>query len=104
MDRKYRIQFLPEADLDLQAIDEHLSQFSESAPAKFFNELDRILDVLKSMPYAFNEYPDRTDYHRAFVFDYLLFYKVLEEVEVIQIHAIWHGAMNIREHIKVLPK
>ncbi len=40
MDRNYSILFLPDAELDLQAIDEHLSQFSESAPAKFFNELE----------------------------------------------------------------
>ncbi len=35
MDQPFRIEFLLEAELDLQAIDEYLSQFSESAPAKF---------------------------------------------------------------------
>ncbi len=104
MDNKYRIDFLPDAELDLQAIDEHLSQFSESAPAKFFEELTRILDILRNMPYAFVEYPDNVKYRRAFVFDYLLFYKIIEETHVIQIHAIWHGAMDIRQHIKNLPR
>jgi plasmid stabilization system protein ParE len=103
MDQRYKIQFLPEADSDLRVIDDYLSQFSESAPTKFFRELDRILDILKSMPYAFNEYPERTSYRRAFVFEYLLFYKVFEEAETIQIHAVWHGSMDIRKQIITLP-
>ncbi len=56
------------------------------------------------MPYAFTEYPDNPNYRRAFVFDYLVFYEIFEDTHMIQIYAIWHGAMNIREHVKNLPR
>jgi hypothetical protein len=35
--------------------------------------------------------------------DYIVLYRIIEEKHIVEVHAIWHGIMDILEHIRNLP-
>jgi plasmid stabilization system protein ParE len=94
---------MEDAERDLAFIDTQLSQFNIKTAAKFFQELDKKVLLLSEMPYMCPIYPDTIDYRKLVVQDYIALYKVIEENQSVEIHAVWHGRMNIQELIKNLP-
>jgi plasmid stabilization system protein ParE len=100
----YKVRLLPAADDDLISIDEYMSQFYKSTPAKFFAEFDRIVELLVEMPQMYPRYPDTKVYRKENVMDYIVLYRIIEVDHIIEIHAVWHGARDIEKLIKKLPK
>ena len=95
MATKYDITYLPGANRNLLEIDEYLSQFYPSTPAKFFSELDKKIQLLKDQPYMCPKYMHNEKYRRLIVGDYLLFYVVNDEDKEIVVHRILHGSQDI---------
>ncbi|MCL2634816.1 MAG: type II toxin-antitoxin system RelE/ParE family toxin [Oscillospiraceae bacterium] len=91
----YKLEIMKAAQYDYKDILEYLSQFYESTPKKFTEELNKFYDILEESPYAFMVYEPNTQYRRMVVADYLVFYKVFEETKRVEIHRILHGARNI---------
>ena len=96
---KYKLRYLPEAELDLFVIDDYLSQFYPDTPKKFFSDYDKAIETLLDMPYQYILYPGTVDFHRLIVHDFLAFYKINEDEHVITIHRILHGSQNISEKL-----
>lgn len=92
----YEIEYLPVAELDLEEIADYLSRFYPSTLKKFMNILEKHLSSLQDMPYIGTEYGG---YLKLVALDYLVFYKVLEEQNLIKIFRVLHGARDseIRE-------
>jgi len=95
----YRIIYLPKADQNLLSIDEYLEQFYPSTASKFFTELDRKVLLLQEMPYIGEQYPHNSTYRRLVVGDFLVFYIVDEDKQVIQVHRVLHGSRDIERHL-----
>lgn len=94
---KYDIMFLPRADRNLIDINEYLSRFYPSTAAKFFEELDRKISLLREMPHIGQRYIHNEKYRRLLVYDYLVLYVVDESRQMIEIHRIFHGSQDIRQ-------
>ena len=99
MAMKYNLTYLPGANRNLLEIDEYLSQFYPSTPAKFFSELDEKIELLKEHPYMCPKYIYNEKYRRLVVGDYLLFYTVDDDNNEILIHRILHGSQDITQHL-----
>jgi len=96
---KYRIEFLPEAQADAEEIRQYLLQFYENTPRKFFALLKTKINNLKSNPYLYSRHKERKSYRKFTVKDYLVFYKVNDEQQIIEIHRIIHGSRDISRYI-----
>ena len=96
-----KVVFMKEAERDLDDIEEYLSQFYANTARKFFTKLqDRVLK-LESMPYLYPAYDADHFFRRMVVEDYLLFYSVEEERNLVVVHRIFHAARNISQQILI---
>ena len=93
---EYNLRYLPLAKQDIDAIDKYLSGFYSSTAGKFFSELQRQLQTLKSNPEIGEPYQR---YRRLVVQKYLVFYMVNHDDRVIDIYRILRGAYDIEKHI-----
>jgi len=96
---KYSIKYLPDAALDRDDIKKYLSQFYEDTVGRFFSALKQSTDRLKEWPYSCPAYSDDPDYRMLVVGDYLVFYMVNEDLKVVEIHRIFHGKVDIKQHL-----
>ena len=96
---KYTVRYLPEAMADAEEIRQYLSQYYASTVRNFFNLLKQRIALLKSNPFIAQPYPERPTYRRLVVNDYLVFYKVNDELELIEIHRILHGSRDIGRYL-----
>jgi len=95
MNTRYQIIFLEEAELDMDAVEEYLSQFYASTVRNFFNKLKKQVFMLEETPYMCQAYEDDPFFRRMVVGDYLLFYSVDEIHFYVRIHRIFHQSQNI---------
>ena len=96
MDLNYELDYLPDADQDLEGISEYLSQFYESTFPNFMLALHRQIGNLRAMPNMGMRYKR---FRRLVVSDYLVFYKVDDEKRLVTICAILHGAQNFEARL-----
>ena len=96
-----QVVFMKDAECDLGDIEEYLSQFYANTVRKFFTKLqDRVLK-LESMPYLYPVYGADPFFRRMVVGDYILFYSVEEERNLVVVHRIFHAARNISQQILI---
>lgn len=97
---KYLIRYFDEAASDKSEIKKYLSQYYESTVENFFHLLKKKISRLKDFPYSCPVYEDDPDYRKLIVGDYLVFYMVNETNKIVEIHRIFHGSRDIRQHLK----
>jgi len=90
----YRVVFTTEAGLDMDDIEAYLSQFYESTVRNFFLQLEKQVKALQSMPYMYPAYQEDQFFRRMVVNDYLLFYSVNEQRQLIIVHRIFHSSRD----------
>ena len=95
----FKITFLPESKDDAKEIRKYLEQFYKGTAKKFFTLLKKHINSLKSNPYINQQYPERPSFRRLVVGDYLVFYKVVEEKKLVEIHRILHGSREIDRYL-----
>jgi len=96
---RYRVKYFPETATDREEIRAYLSQYYESTLRSFFALLKEKIARLKDLPYSCPTYEDDPDYRRLVVGDYLVFYMVNEENKTVEIHRIFHGSKDIKQHL-----
>lgn len=96
---KYRIKYLPDTVTDRAEIRAYLAQYYESTVRNFFLLLKERIGQLKKFPYSGPVYEDDPDYRKLVVGDYLVFYRVNEEDQTVEIHRIFHGSQDIKRHL-----
>ena len=95
----FRVVFLEEAETDLDAIEEYLSQFYASTVRGFFAKLKKQVFMLEDTPYMCPPYEEDPFFRRMVVGDYLLFYSVDESRSLVPIHRIFHHSRNISRQL-----
>ena len=91
---KYSARYSPFAKEDKKNIKTYLSKFYPNTPRKFSTSLKEHIDNLKENPYIYPEYPENPDYHRMFVGNYVVFYKINKTDKQIDIKR-WLGFLII---------
>ena len=96
---KYRAIWLPAARRDRETVRKYLDQFSNTAYSRIFGKIKDNIDHVQDHPYMFEVYERHTEFRRMVVEDYLLFYVVNESKKQIEIHHVFHGAMDIKSQL-----
>jgi len=100
---QYKIKYMDSSLSDMATIKEYVSKFYESTWLKTVEEIEDHIGYLSEIPYGFPLYPGSETHRKLVAGHYIVLYKVIEEDHIVEIHAIWHGKMNILEYIKNLP-
>ena len=99
---KYKTKYLITAGYDRDAIKAYLDQYSPVAAKRLFSKIKNNLELVKENPYMYEAYGRRPQFRRMVVEDYLVFYKVIEEEKMIEIHHIFHSMINIEQRLSCL--
>ena len=91
----FSILFMPDADRDMDDIEDYLSQFYASTVRNFFAKLKRQTTSLETMPYMYPAYDADTYFRRMVIDDHLLFYSVNEKRNLVVIHRIFHSKRDV---------
>lgn len=97
----FSVVFMPEADRDMDDIEDYLSQFYASTARKFFTKLKRQITSLETMPYLYPVYDADTYFRKMVIDDYLLFYNVDQKRDLVVVHRIFHSKRDISRQILV---
>jgi plasmid stabilization system protein ParE len=93
----YEIKYMDSSLADMVIIKEYLSQFYESTWLKTAGKIECHIRFLQEIPYGFPLYPGSETYRKLVAGEYIVLYKINEEKHIVEVHAIWHGKMNIFE-------
>jgi addiction module RelE/StbE family toxin len=96
---KYTVRFSPFAKEDKKDIKTYLSKFYPETPRRFTAALKEHIDNLKNNPYIYPEYPEKTDYRRMFVGNYIVFYKVNDAEKQIDIYRILRATWDLPKYL-----
>jgi toxin ParE1/3/4 len=95
MNNKFRIEYLPIAEKDLTEILEYIQIDNPTAALDLLDEIDKTISKLSYFPYLGSVPKDHRlillNYRMLIVANYLVFYVVLDEEEVVEIRRILHG-------------
>ena len=91
----YDVKLLEIAENDIDEICEYLSQFYPSTPGKFLNSLNEDFNNVSLNPYMYPIYEYNNEYRRIVTSDYLVFYKIDEENNLVRVYRILNGKQNI---------
>ena len=94
---RYALEYIKSARIDVAEIQGTLSQFYPSTPLKFLKALKENVELLSENPLIYPIYEWNSAYRKMPLRDYLVFYKVIEETQTIEIHRILYGKRNIKD-------
>lgn len=100
----YKIQYLPMADSDIEALAEYLSQFYPSTLVGTLAEMEKRIFGLQEHPQMYEEYANDPFYRRIVVSEYLVFYHVNERKKTVDIHRILRGSWDIEKYLPNKPE
>lgn len=93
----YRLKYLDDTVSDRAHIKAYLSQFYPDTSKKFFAQLKKKTERLKTFPYSCPVYEEDPDYRKLVVGEYLVFYMVDEDTKTVEIHRMLHGSRDISQ-------
>ena len=96
---EYTVLILNPAADDLETIKSYLEQFSGDAPERILRKLTQQMKGLRILPNRFPQYLKNPAFRRMVVEDYLVFYKVFEDINMVKIHHVLHHSRNIEKLI-----
>ena len=95
----YHVVFMNLAGQGMDDIEEYLSQFYASTVRNFFQQMEKQVKTLETMPYMYPAYQEDPFFRRMIVNEYLLFYSVDDNRKLLIIHRIFHSSRNINSQI-----
>lgn len=97
---EYKIKYLPIAVQDLQGIAEYLSGFYPSTASSTLKKLRNKIALLRISPKMCEVYSLDTTYRKLVVDQYLIFYKVQESTETVEIHRVLRASWNVPQYLR----
>ena len=95
MNNKFRIEYLPIAEKDLTEILEYIQIDNPAVALNLLDEIDKAISKLSYFPYMGSIPKDQRlillNYRMLVVENYLVFYVVFDEEEVVEIRRVLHG-------------
>ena len=96
---KYSVKFLETVRHDRNVIKAYLDRYSTTAAKRLFDKIKGKMELVKNNPYMYVSYERRPQFRRIVVENYLIFYKVIEETKIIEVHHIFHGMMDVEQYL-----
>jgi len=100
----YDVKLLGIAESDIDEICNYLSQFYPGTPGKFLDALDKDFENVSFNPYMYPVYEYNEKYRKIVTNDYLVFYVVDEENNLVRVYRILHGKQNVNTILEKLDK
>ena len=89
------IKLLELAEIDIDKICRYLSQFYAGTPGKFLDALEKDFENISFNPYMYPKYKYNKEFRKIAANDYIVFYKVDTENNLVRVFRILHGKQNI---------
>ena len=96
---KFKASFSHHAKEDKIEIKNYLSQFYPTSPRRFTTTLKKYVSILKENPYMYPVYPEKPDYRRMVVDNYIVLYKISEQAKEIEIFRILRASWDIPKYL-----
>jgi len=94
----YKVVYMAAAKRNLKDIADYLDNIDSRLADKILNQImERILSIGEN-PFRYPRYLYNQKYRWTGIKNYMVFYKVLEDKNTIQIHRVLHGSQDI-EHL-----
>ena len=97
---EYKIRYLPLAVQDLHEIAGYLSGFYPGSASRVLRELERRIAQLRQMPRMYPVYPLEPDYRKLTASQYLVFYRVTDETQTVEIHRVLRASWDLPRYLK----
>ncbi len=98
----YKIKYLPLAVQDLNDIARYLSGFYPKTASRVLKELREKITKLGDTPKMCEIYRLDPAYRRMVVDQYLVFYRVNDEIKTVEVHRVLRGAWNLPQYLEWL--
>ena len=95
----YKIKYLPLAVQDLNEIARYLSGFYPKTARRVLKELREKITKLGDTPKMCEVYRLDPAYRRMVVDQYLVFYRVNDEIKTVEVHRVLRGAWNLPQYL-----
>ena len=96
----YKIKYLPLAVQDLNDIARYLSGFYPKTASRVLKELREKITKLGDTPKMCEIYRLDPAYRRMVVDQYLVFYRVNDEIKTVEVHRVLRGAWNLPQYLE----
>jgi len=96
---KYKVKYLDTVRHDREAIKKYMSQYSSTAAKRLFERVKAKVERVKENPHMYEVYWRRPQFRRIVVGDYVVFYRIVESENVVEVHHILHGMMDIEQRL-----
>ena len=91
----YEVKLLSLAESDLDEICQYLAQFYPGTAGRFLDSFEKDIESISLNPNMFPKYEHNREYRKLVTGNFLAFYKIDEENNLIRIYHILHGKRNI---------
>ena len=91
----YEVKLLSLAENDIDEICEYLSQYYPGTPGKFLDALEKEFNRVSLNPNMFSKFEYNKEYRKLATGDFLVFYKIDEENNLVRIYRVLHGKRSI---------
>ena len=95
---KYKIEYISAFHTDVLSIEEYMTEYPGKAK-RIFNKIDKALMNLEDMQEMYPVYHLMPDYRYINIEDYLVLYKVMKLIGVVEVHRLFLGGMDIPAHM-----
>ena len=96
----YKIKYLPLAVQDLNDIARYLSGFYPKTASRVLKEMREKITKLGDTPKMCEVYHLDPAYRRMVVDQYLVFYRVNEEIKTVEVHRVLRGTWNLPQYLE----
>ena len=96
----YKIKYLPLAVQDLNDIARYLSGFYPKTASRVLKELREKITKLGDTPKMCEVYHLAPAYRRMVVDQYLVFYRVNDEIKTVEVHRVLRGTWNLPQYLE----
>ena len=96
----YKIKYLPLAVQDLRDIAQYLSSFYPKTATRVLREIRGKVEKLSATPNMCEEYEHDPSYRKLVADQYLVFYRVQEEQQIVEIHRVLRGSWNLPQYLE----
>ena len=94
-----KIEYLSSFYSDIKSIIDFLSDYPKKAE-RIFQKAEKSIGYLNKMPEMYPIYQDYPLFRFIVVEDYLVFYRFIEERNLVEIHRILYGRMDIPAYMQ----
>ena len=92
----YSLKYLEDVKEDIQSIKSYYGEIDLKLANKIVGEMKAHISTLQNEPYIYAKYSKAPEYRRMVInTNYLVFYKVDEEKQLVEIYGIFHSARNV---------